>query len=151
MHKIGEKWGGSKPAIFQLVIDDHIPFVDPKTFEFDVESINPKMYFVTSGDAVQKAQVMERDFWDLAGRLRRICIDRMTEERPGEDIQQLYRDGVRPVEPKGLAEYEIAIWRSAGLARRLVNNLLLAKGEDCFLETEWESHILLCIPKNPRK
>ena len=150
MHKIGEKWDGSKPAIFQLVIDEHVPFVDPKKLGLEAESINPRMYFVTSGDAVEKARVMERDFWDLAGRLRRRCIDRMTEEHPNEDVQQLYRDGVRPTEPKGLAEYESAVWRAAGLARRLVNNLIIAKGEDCFLETEWDDHALLCIPKNPR-
>ena len=32
----------------------------------------------------------------------------------------------------------------------LLNKLIEARGDDCFLETEWDSHRLFVIPKNPR-
>lgn len=40
--------------------------------------------------------------------------------------------------------------RSLKQAEQLMEKLLKARGPDCFLETEWDQHILKCIPKNPR-
>jgi hypothetical protein len=66
------------------------------------------------------------------------------------EAQRMFADGVRPSKPERFHEYEAAIWRAAGNSRRLLNLLQKAKGENCFLETEWDNHRLLCIPKNPR-
>jgi len=32
----------------------------------------------------------------------------------------------------------------------LLRRLREARGTDCFLETEWDDHKLLCVAKNPR-
>jgi len=152
--KIGDKFeDDDKPSVFELVLDDHVNFADPKDFGLkDVEFINPADYFVTSGDAVEKAKVLERDLWKLAGDLRKVTYEIIADENSCTPLeaQALFREGVRP--KKGsFVEYESAVWKSAGASRKLRNNLEKAKGQDCFLETEWENHHLKCIPKNPRK
>jgi hypothetical protein len=152
-HQVGQPFGDEKPAVFELRISDHITNIDPSTFGVDgTRAVDPHEYFITSGDAVQKAKVLERDLWKLAGELRKESYTLIADERHTSTIkaQQLYRKGVRPKKP-GFSQYEAAVWKAAGQSRKLVNNLRLAKGEDCFLETEWDNHQLLCIPKNPRR
>lgn len=57
-----------------------------------------------------------------------------------------------PEKPKQpLEEYKEAVQKAAKQAVALVKKLKDARAEDCFLETEWRNHSLLCIPKNPRK
>lgn len=155
--KIGEPIPEPPPSVFELVVEDHVPFVNPRSYGLSsaadtADSINPADYFVTSGDAVEKTKVLEKDLWHLAGELRKRSYALLEKEHgcsPAE-AQALFRDGVRPSRPKRFHEYEAAVWKAAGQARKLLNALQKAKGENCFLETEWESHKLLCIPKNPR-
>jgi hypothetical protein len=130
MGRVGELIVGDRPSVFELVIDDHILHVDPNKFGVECESINPKDYFVTSGDAVEKAKALERELWQLAGRVRGGCCT-----KGGK---------------KAVGKYEKAIWKEAGQARSMVNKLKEARDDACFLETEWDRHKLLCIPKNPR-
>ncbi|MBT7069675.1 MAG: hypothetical protein HN975_02140 [Anaerolineae bacterium] len=122
--KIGESIPDPPPIVFELVIEDYIPSTYPKDFGLPstTESINPFDYFVTSGDAVEKAKVLEKDFWKLAGKLRKKGVSK---------------------------EYEATIWKAAGQARKMLNDLKQAKGENCFLETERNNHKLLCLCKNP--
>lgn len=154
MAKVGEPIGEDRPSVFELTLEDHIQYVNPASFGLcGVDSINPADYFVTSGDAVEKAKVLERELWDLAGALRKKAYALIEEEyrcTPSE-AQFKYRKGVRPSNPKRFGDYESAIWKAAGQARRLLNALKQARGDNCFLETEWDNHRLLCIPKNPRK
>lgn len=154
LHKIGEPISDVSPSVFELVIEDHVPFVDPNEFGLtDTDSVNPADYFITSGDAVEKAKVLERAVWQLAGDLRKQSYEIIEQEQgctPSE-AQAKYRDGVRPSDPLRFSDYENAVWKAAGQSRRLLNALKKAKGDDCFLETEWDNHHLLCIPKNPRK
>ena len=149
--KIGEKIPDPPPSVFELVVEEHVPFVNPKSYglsaaQYLAECINPADYFVTSGDAV------ERDIWHLAGELRKRSYQMIEEEHgcTSAEAQAMFRDGTRPTSPKRFHEYESDVWKAAGQARKLLNALKKAKGENCFLETEWDSHKLLCIPKNPR-
>lgn len=144
---------GEEPAAYELRIDDHIPFIDPKKYNLSEHSIKPSDYFITSGDAVEKTKVLEKDLWALAGELRRKCYNLIAAENKCTyaKAQNLYRNGIRPKKPAKLKLYENDIWKSAGACRRLLNALLKAKGANIFLETEWNDHKLLCIPKNPRR
>lgn len=150
---VGDPIPDPRPSVFLLKVEDHISFVNPRSYSlFKVEQINPASYFVTSGDAVEKAKVLEKDLWHLAGELRKHSYTIIEKEKnvSAAKAQQLYRTGTRPSKPKKFHLYEEAIWKSAGQARKLLNALKKVKGENCFLETEWDSHNLLCIPKNPR-
>ena len=151
--KIGDPFGSPPPAVFELVLSDHITWVDPKEYGLDRPGVNPRDYFVTSGDAVEKAKVLDRDLWQLAGALRREMFVLIADEHKCSTVQaqELFRHGTVPTEPPRFAEYESAVWKAAGQSRKLLAALKLAKGVNAFLETEWESHRLLCIPKNPRK
>lgn len=151
--KIGEEIGSTPPPVFQLILDDHVKCVNPADYNITARLIKPVDYFVTSGDAVEKARILERDLWELAGELRKKCCAIIAEEHSctQSKANELYQSGIRPQNPAGLKEFESEIWKSAGFSRKLVNALLKAKGDNIFLETEWENHRLLCIPKNPRR
>lgn len=154
MHKVGEPIGEPPPSVYELIIEDHVPFVDPVSYGLsDQAYVKPADYFITSGDAVEKTKVLERDMWNLAGSLRKRCYEIMAEENNCTYVkaQDLYRKGSRPKHPAGLKDYEEAVWKAAGCCRKLLSNLKKAKGTNIFLETEWDSHRLLCIPKNPRR
>lgn len=154
LHKVGDKIVGDHPAVFELVLADLLPFVDPKEYGIrDEKGINPHDYFITSGDAVEKAKVLEKDLWRYAGEVRRKAYELIASEYnvDMQEAQKMYRDGIRPSKPNKFADYESAIWSCAGKSRSLLNALFKAKAENCFLETEWDNHKLLCIPKNPRK
>jgi len=154
--KIGDVYD-DRPAVFELVVYDHVPFIDPISYglsdpELTKRSIDPARYFVTSGDAVEKTKVLERDLWAWAGDLRKYTYQLIEKEHGCDNAhaQVLFRGGTRPTKPKKYNQYESDVWKAAGSARKLLNALITARGEDCFLETEWENHKLLCIPKNPR-
>jgi len=153
-HKIGEPFEvDEKPAVFQLIVEDHVPFVHPKKYGIRETFVDPNEYFITSGDAVEKAKIMERDLWKLAGQLRTRVIEIIAKEQKCTmaKAREKYSKGQRTKTPKKLCDYEKAVWGAAGRARKLVHKLRQAKGVDCFFETEWDNHCLLCIPKNPRK
>jgi|2_EtaG_2_1085320.scaffolds.fasta_scaffold01081_10 hypothetical protein len=152
--KVGDHFDEPKPSVFELVIEDLAPYVNPADFGLsDISGINPADYYITSGDAVEKAKVLEKVIWKHAGDLRRRSYEIVAEENgcTPTEAQSLFRSGTRPQSPIGFADYESAIWKAAGNSRKLRNALEKAKGVNCFLETEWDNHRLLCIPKNPRK
>lgn len=128
--KLGSFQPGESPGVFELVLDDHVPFVDPAEYGLSCDCVRPRDYFVTSGDAVAKARVLEKDLWALAAVLRKQLTSRSS---------------------ASLRRYEKAVWAAAGRARALLNKLIKARGAACFLETDYDDHRLLCIPKNPRK
>lgn len=60
--KIGGKLQAHQPeAIFELVLSD-----------FFTGAIDPRTYFVTSGEAVRKAEQLEKDIWLMAGKARQL-------------------------------------------------------------------------------
>lgn len=152
--KIGEPIGDPPAAVFELVIKDHIPWVNPVDYGLDNrESVNPHDYFVTSGDAVEKAKILNTDLWRFAGNLRKEMFQLIGEEHGCDHAkaQELFRSGTRSTTLPRFHEFEAEVWKAAGRGLKMLNALKAAKGENCFLETEWNSHLLYCIPKNPRK
>lgn len=152
IHRIGEPIVGPLPAVFELVVEDHVQWVNPQEFDLKSAGINPRDYFITSGDAVKKAEILDKDLWQLAGSLRKEMFEIVAAENSCDLIkaQELFRKGTRPKNPPKFASYEAAVWKAAGQCRKLLNLLKLAKGPNIFLESEWNDHRLLCIPKNPR-
>lgn len=128
-HEIGTPFV-KRPSIFSLNIDDVFPTIDPSSFGFI--KITPRNYYVTSGDAIQKALYMKNDIINLKKSLGEIS-------REGQDNQSFVHQSL-------MTECDDAI-RSTN---KLLDNLYEARGEFVFLETEWDDHHLLCIPKNPR-
>jgi hypothetical protein len=59
--KLGDKREPHQPeGVWELRISDFL------------STINPKDYFVTSGEAVQKSKKLEQDVWEMAGRVRKL-------------------------------------------------------------------------------
>jgi hypothetical protein len=122
----------NRPSVFELRLSDHLNDIDPESFKLGEETpqIIPTQYFISSGNALDKAKQLEKDLWALAGELRKNPPKRIT---------------------KKFENYRSAVWKCAGKCRKLVNKLDLARGDAYFLETEWSAdRKLLCIPKNPR-
>ena len=133
-HLIGEPIDeNDRPPVFEFRINDHLPDIDPVTFGLQpdkVQSVDPSSYFITSGDAVSKAKKLESDLWSLAHTLKNNRPKRVT---------------------KKYLKYEKVVWSCAVKARTVVRRLVEARGDSCFLETEWRDRALLVIPKNPRR
>lgn len=151
--RIGDPIQHPPPPVFELFISEHVSTIDPREFGVDRDGINPVDYFVTSGDAVEKAKILDRDLWQLAGALRREAYALIAADHKCDLIQaqDLFRQGIRPQNPARFGELEAATWKAAGQSRKLLSALKAAKGTNIFLETEWQDHHLLCIPKNPRR
>lgn len=152
--KIGEDVTAN---IYHLDLDDLIPYVDPSDYDLtNVPTIKPSDYFITSGEAVDKANIMAKEIWELAGNLRKEAYNKIMEWKKCkyQEAMKLYKEnkfqGPRGKEIKNFIEYEKAMWKCAGSAKKLVNNLIKARGQNHFLETEWQNHNLYVIPKNPR-
>ena len=126
--KIGET--DQKAPVYELDIYDFLQILDPLG-RFELNRVDPLDYYITSGDAVQKAEFLCGVLWSYAGRARK----------------QLYNFKKPTAEER---EFEKECWRQAGAARKLLNILRMIRGEDVFLETEWSDKVLICIKKNPR-
>lgn len=143
----------TNPAAYELNIEEIVPLIDPKAYRIGgLDKFDPNKYYVTSGDAVQKAKVLERDLWAYAGNIRKVSCEKLAAEHKSTyaKAQALHRSGQRPKSPARWAEFETMVWKAAGAARKLVGILVNVRGDAIFLETEWQDHRLLCIPKNPR-
>lgn len=153
-HLIGEPFGNELPQVYELRIDDHVEFINPEDYGLKGEQfVKPSDYFITSGDAIEKTRILDRDLHNLSNSLKNKCLNVIIEENhcTSEKAQKIYDRGVENEKWSKLQEYatEIAIVAIAGGI--LLQELIKAKGPNVFLETEWNSHHLLCIPKNPRK
>jgi hypothetical protein len=125
--------GEAGPGCARYVLDvfDFVQPLDPPP-QFDMESLNPNDYFVTSGDAVQKTRYLSEIVWAYAGTVRK-------------QLRKMKRPS------KAAKVFEKLCWKQAGGCTRMLNALIKVRGEAVFLETEWNSdRKLLCIPKNPR-
>jgi len=124
--------GIAKPGsqVYELVISDFLQVLSPPN-HFELSEFDPNDYFVTSGDAVQKTKYLCKVLWSYAGEVRR-QLNKM--KRPAAADKK----------------FEKLCWGQAGAARKMLNALIAVRGEDVFLETEWNEHMLIVIPKNPR-
>lgn len=140
MHRIGEPFSlHERPEVFQLVIEDHVDLVDPAKYKINLAPVNPLDAFVTSGDAVKKAEEIERQFLAVAERVEHILNDNAPESH------------LTAVDRRGHETLRQEAYCQAGRTRALINKLILAKGGSIFLETEWAvDRTLLVIPKDPR-
>jgi hypothetical protein len=50
--RIGDPIGKPRPAVFELVVEDHVSRAG---------AVDPRDYFITSGDAVAKARILAKD------------------------------------------------------------------------------------------
>lgn len=119
-HIVGEPIPENHPEIFELRLNKYATKINPIDFGVQDDPIDPLQYFITSGDAVQKARVLHRD------------MVRMSQRHTNEELRS-------------------ALDAAIELCSKLHDDLVAAKGTNIFLETEWENHRLLCIPKNPRR
>lgn len=149
--KIGESFGNVRPAFFELVLDDIIEFVNPADYDLkDETGICPKHYYITSGDAIEKAKILEKDIIAYISRLQeKVLMAYENEYLVGREKAVEYYTAKKSLPSKILQYLEAYIDAKTG-ARRLIDELVKAKGEYCFMETEWENHSLHVIPKNPR-
>lgn len=99
---------------------------------WDIGMLDPYAYYITSGDAVQKADQLYRDAYVYAGKARS-CLKRL-KRRPTEEEVGFEKD----------------CWKVAGGVHSMKIALERARGTAIFMETEWDRGRLLCIPKNPR-
>ena len=82
--KLGSKREEHQPdGVWELVLNDFL------------NAIDPKKYFVTSGEAVQKAKKLEEDIWSLAGKAR--SLRKMLEKarEPAVYLETEWIDGGR--------------------------------------------------------
>jgi len=115
----------------ELFVSDFLQIMKPPR-QFDLEPFDPSSYYITSGDAVQKAKYLSGLMWKYAGAARK----------------QL---GLMTTKTKACVEFEKMCWKNAGACNKMICALKKVRGDAVFLETEWNAeHKLLCIPKNPR-
>ena len=119
-----------------------------KELKFD-----PSYYFVTSGEAVEKITFMLIDIDQKTG----LLLDLMAKSVMGplhlkktEAIKRIKSQKGLPKSLNDLMTYYQYMVDSKKVAKMLLILLKKFRGKNCFLETEWDSHRLLCIAKNPR-
>lgn len=126
--------GGPVPpdykGVYELVMDDFVQALEPPR-SFELDNFDPVYYFITSGDAIEKAKHMRAIINRYAGSARRQLnsMDNQT---------------------KAAEAFEKDCWKQMGAVTKLINALEKVRGDAIFLETEWNDGHLLCIPKNPR-
>lgn len=139
------------PAIFELRINDHITFVDSKEYGLNEISINANDYFITSGDAIQKTKYLKTSYDRLAAQLKEKCIGMISESEGSTKVWNIFSKNLQGKNWTALQSYYNHVEKASKQTARLISLLEDAKGTNVFLETEWNNHRLLCIPKNPRK
>lgn len=113
--------------VYELVIEDHVQYIDPKNYKLtNALEICPKEFYVTSGDAVEKTKALLREYKSI--------ISQLTAKATSSK----------------LADYVADLILQQSAAEEMLALLIKARGTSIFLETEWNQHHLLCIPKNPR-
>ena len=117
-------------TVFEIKIYDHLNHIEPSKFGLtDAPSLNPEMYYVTSGDAICKTVQLRKDLWLLINRVKDAA-------------------GKKP--NKKWQKYLTALYSCASKSTVLINKLKAAKGDAIFLETEWRDRRVICVAKNPR-
>lgn len=114
---------------------------------------DPKYYFITSGEAIEKTLFMVIDLEEKAAKLADYIKNYMTDilNYTKKDAAKLMKEPKKT--PKSLLPHRMYydyISDCKRIAKSLVLLLKKFRGKNCFLETEWDSHRLLCIAKNPR-
>ena len=67
--------------VFEVVLDEWIKGIDPRD------------YFITTGEAVQKAEVMEKELWKAAGNARRLVKALKLARAENKYLETEWREG----------------------------------------------------------
>ena len=150
------KIGGEYPdglMVFQLFIEEYLVYIDPKDFKLkDQKGIDPVYYFITSGDAISKTEILCKDYVNHCKEIFDRIVNFIAMEHKVDDIKakQMFEDGQKPNKYKDICKYYETMLMYSKNAKILLDDLKSARGENCFFETEWDNHKLFCIAKNPR-
>jgi len=144
--KLGD-YSKPKPKGYIFKIDEWVNCLKIKHELINI-IIDPKMYFVTSGEAVTKSTILESDLWDCYRSLLNIIINIFEDE--GLDPLYSFRHNLLIKFDMELQKCLLQCWRSACQSRYLTTHLTEARGTHLFLETDWQDGSILCYPKNPR-
>src|SRR5208283_1406468 len=93
---------------YELDIYDHISVIDPKDFGYRGKPFDPKAYFITSGDAIQKTKFLLKELRAYAERI-----------------------------PKDNTDWRAAAEAALIGGQSMLDYLIQARGPSIFLETEW--------------
>ena len=137
-------------------------FSNPKTkgYYFDIAEwipdtgtpINPKAYFITSGDAISKIEVLEAGLLAHLTSHHKKCVKLLEKELKigREEARRLFLFGkVKDIEPD-LHIITLKIFRAIANARLLACKLIDARGRHLLMETDSIDGYVVCYPKNPR-
>ena len=117
-------------TVFEIKIYDHLNHISPDEFGLsNVPSLDPEMYYITSGDAICKTMQLQKDLWLLVGKVQKLSSKKPT---------------------KKLALYLKALYSCAVRSKVLIDKLKVARGSAIFLETEWRDRRVIAVAKNPR-
>lgn len=134
MHDIptlGKSAIASPVDAFILDVSYYIDIIRPKEFYIFREDFDPNSYFITSGDAIKKTDVLIKDLH----RYKQNIIEYLSVFSTFTETE---------------LDFMSVIDTAIESANSMLADLYLAKGENCFLEIEWDNHVLYSIPKNPR-
>jgi len=144
----------SKTLIIELDLCHFFPKSPNVPKDMDRSAVfDPKYYFVTSGEAIEKMKFMLIDIDYKLAQLLNIILKSIMGSIKGKKPEALahFKSGQKL--PKSLLPYKTYydfIGSCKKEAKILLTLLRKFRGTNCFLETEWDSHRLLCISKNPR-
>lgn len=117
---------------FILDVSHYIQIIRPKDFYIFREDFDPNTYYITSGDAIKKTTVLIHDLERYKNHIAEYV-----------NVFSTYTE----VELDFISVLDVAIES----AHKMLDDLKIAKGDNCFLETEWgENHNLFVLGKNPR-
>ena len=142
----------------QLIIELEIwhYFQKPPTIPSDVTkeaTFDPSYYFITSGEAIEKINFMLIDLDERTNSFLDIFSGKMVQLGNIKKPSALKQIKENKQTPKSLNDYKTYydyMVSCKKAAKSLLQLLKKFRGKNCFLETEWDSHRLLCISKNPR-
>lgn len=144
--KLGD-YSKPKPRGYVFNIAEWVDIVDIKLNDEHIK-IDPKKYFVTSGEAVIKATFLEADLWKLYRKILREIINILEDENL--DPLESLRTNKLIKYNKNIQQCLLTCWKSACQARFLTIHLTEARSTNLFLETDWQDGNIICYPKNPR-
>jgi hypothetical protein len=117
--------------MYELNLSDYLLALIPPPF-LDVKKFDPAIYFITSGDAIQKSFKLRDD-------LRIYILDIRRNVR---HVDKRYAKIAKVFEAKCL--------KAMAMIRRMIKDIYKARGDAVFMETEWLDGKIICCPKNPR-
>lgn len=136
-----------KPKGYMFNINE---WVDVLNIEFNGERyfIDPRSYFITSGEAVIKTDVLEHELWTVYKKILSAAIS-LFEDEDMDPLQSLRSNKLYKIDAN-LQHCLSSCFKCACQARHLSIHLIQARGNNLFLETDWLEGNIICYPKNPR-